>query len=207
MMTPEFIQEKLAGPLPGKASQIKMAPDHRIAELFRVRDDDFNPRLSAVLCLLFPENGTLKVIFIRRSEYVGIHSGQISFPGGRYEESDGDLLVTALREVYEEIGIRPEDVEILGQLTDLYVPPSNFMVRTFVAYLKQKPEYLIDPREVQEIIEVELDYLFRTDIIRRKDFVAHNSTINTNAPYFDVDGVIIWGATAMILTELADLLK
>lgn len=207
MMTPEYIQEKLAGPLPGKASQIKMAPEHRIAELFRVRDDDFNPRLSAVLCILFPENEKLKVVFIRRSEYVGIHSGQISFPGGRFEESDGDLLVTALREVYEEIGIRPEEFEIIGQLTDLYVPPSNFLVRTFVAYTKQRPQYEIDTREVQEVIEFDLDYFFRTDIIRRKDFAAHNSTLNTNAPYFDIEGVIIWGATAMILTELADLLK
>ncbi len=207
MMTLELIQEKLARPLPGKASQLKMAPEHRIAELFRVRDDDFNPRLSAVLCILFPENDQWKVVFIRRSEYVGIHSGQISFPGGRYEESDGDLLVTALREVHEEIGMRPEEFEILGQLTDLYVPPSNFMVRTFVAYVKQRPQYKIDTREVQEIIEVGLDCFFRKEIIHRKDFMAHNSTVNTNAPYFDVDGVIIWGATAMILTELADLLK
>jgi len=182
-------------------------PEHRIAELLRIDAEDFNPRLSAVLCILFSENEKLKMILIRRSVYVGIHSGQISFPGGRYEESDGDLMVTALREVHEEIGIHPAEVEILGQLTDLYIPPSNFLVRTFVAHVKQKPQYKIDTREVQEVIEVEIDYFFRTDIIHRKNFKAHNSTLNTNAPYFDVDGVVIWGATAMILAELADLLK
>ena len=193
--------------MPGLDAHLRMAPEHRAVELLAVHDADFNPRLSAVLVILFHEDEKLKVVFIRRSEYVGIHSGQISFPGGRYEESDGDLRVTAFREVEEEIGVPADSLDLLGNLSDLYVPPSNFMVRAFVAYAKNRPVYTPDSREVQDIIEVELDYLYRKDIVSWKDFPAHNSKQITRAPYFDVNGTIIWGATAMMLSELLDILR
>lgn len=206
-MTAEILKRKLSGSLPGLDAHLRMAPEHRAVELLAVHDGDFNPRLSAVLVILFHEDEKLKVVFIRRSEYVGIHSGQISFPGGRYEESDGDLKVTAFREVEEEIGVTADSLELLGHLSDLYVPPSNFMVRAYVAYAKNRPVYTPDSREVQEIIEVELDYFYREDIVRWKDFPAHNSSQSTRAPYFDVNGTIIWGATAMMLSELLDILR
>lgn len=184
-----------------------MAPEHRAEELMAIRDKDFNPKLSAVLIILFHENEQLKIVFIRRSEYVGIHSGQIAFPGGRYEESDGNLQVTALREVKEEIGVKVEHLEILGYLTDLYVPPSNFLVRAYVAYAHQRPVYQKDDREVQEIIEFNLNDFYQMDIIRRKDFQAHNSLKITNAPYYEINGIIIWGATAMMMAELLEVLS
>lgn len=203
----EYIKDRFKYPLPGAGSHLKMAPEHRSFELQMVGGKPLAPRLSAVVALLYPGEMGLKLVFIRRSEYVGIHSGQIAFPGGRYEESDGDLLVTALRELEEEIGVAADGLEVLGALTDLYVPPSNFLVRAYVAYSPVKPVYRIDAREVQEVLEFDLNYFFRNDIIEQKDFTAHNSVKVTRAPYYQVQGTIIWGATAMMLTELIDLLN
>jgi 8-oxo-dGTP pyrophosphatase MutT (NUDIX family) len=206
LMDLEKLQYRFQQELPGVKSHLKMAPAHREAEFQGIHGKDFNPRLSAVLVLLFHENDALKVVFIRRGEYVGIHSGQIAFPGGRYEEEDVDLRETAMREAEEEIGVTRTSYEIIGQLSDLYVPPSNFLVRAFVAYTHQRPVYVPDRREVQEVIELDLSHFFNSNHIKIKDFPAHNSVNNTSAPYFDVEGVTIWGATAMMLTELVDLL-
>lgn len=230
-MTIDTLKIRLQEELPGAASHLKMAPAHRLDEFRAIRDKDFNPRLSAVLVLLYPgdagstmpagqtsfvdapssENSspplsTLKIVFIRRGEYVGIHSGQIAFPGGRYEDDDADLCETAMREAEEEIGVSRDSYEIIGQLSDLYVPPSNFLVRAFVAYAPRRPSYIPDPREVQEVIELDFSHFFNSTNIKVKDFPAHNSLNNTSAPYFDVEGVTIWGATAMMLTELVDLI-
>ena len=230
-MTIDTLKIRLQEELPGAASHLKMAPAHRLDEFRAIRDKDFNPRLSAVLVLLYPgdagstkpagqtsfvdapssENSspplsTLKIVFIRRGEYVGIHSGQIAFPGGRYEDDDADLCETAMREAEEEIGVSRDSYEIIGQLSDLYVPPSNFLVRAFVAYASRRPSYIPDPREVQEVIELDFSHFFNSTNIKVKDFPAHNSLNNTSAPYFDVEGVTIWGATAMMLTELVDLI-
>lgn len=199
------LKYKLTGKLPGIDSHIKMAPEHRAEELFKINPDNFNPRLSAVLIILFHEDDKLKIVFIRRSEYVGIHSGQIAFPGGRYEESDESLKTTALREVEEEIGIKADTVEILGQLSDLYIPPSNFLVRAYIGYLEEKPVFNIDDREVQEVLVLNYEHFKRPDVIKVREFKTHNSTRLTKAPYFEIEGAIIWGATAMILTELLDL--
>ena len=203
----DILKHKLSGALPGLESQLKMAPEHRAKEIFATKDKDFNPRLSAVLILFYYDADALKMIFIRRSEYVGIHSGQIAFPGGRYEETDADLQVTALREVEEEIGIKADSIEILGHLSDLYIPPSNFLVRAYYGYLKERPTYQIDEREVQEVFEINFEHFMQENIVKMKEFSAHNSSLITTAPYYDVNGIVIWGATAMILTEFLDLVR
>jgi len=184
-----------------------MAPEHREEELLAVKGDEYSPRLSAVMIIFFHEDKRLKIVFIRRSEYVGIHSGQIAFPGGRYEETDIDFRFTALREVEEEIGIKADSIEILGQLSDLYVPRSNFLMKIFVGYTKEKPEYVIDTREVNEVLEFDVDDFRAADVVKRKDFKAYNIDRTIKAPYYDINGTIIWGATAMVLTELLDLLN
>ncbi|OJV44893.1 MAG: hypothetical protein BGO29_08220 [Bacteroidales bacterium 36-12] len=201
----EKLRMQLTEPLPGIKSQLKMAPAHRVKEFSEVHTNDYNPRLSAVLVLLFHENEKLKIVFIRRSEYVGMHSGQIAFPGGRYEDFDADLRATAIREAEEEIGVKSETYELLGHLTDLYVPPSNFLVRAYLAYTDKRPEFIIDKREVQEILVVDYEQFKRQDVVKEKEFKIHNRTELTKAPYFDVDGVVIWGATAMLMSELLDL--
>lgn len=206
-MQPEQLKHIFTGELPGIKSHLKMAPEHREEELLGIKDDMYNPRLSAVMIIFFHDDNRLKMVFIRRSEYVGIHSGQIAFPGGRYEDTDIDYRFTALREVEEEIGIKADSIEILGQLSDLYVPPSNFLMKIFVGYTKERPEYIIDTREVKEVLEFALDDFRKEEIVKIKDFKAHNIDKIIKAPYYDINGAIIWGATAMVLTELLDLLN
>lgn len=204
-MNIKHLKRKLKEPLPGYKSHLKMAPKHRMMGLMQTDFEQFKPKLSAVVALLYTEEGKTKIVFIRRSENVRMHPGQISFPGGRYEEGDADLEVTALREMQEEIGISPESVEVLGHLTDLYVPPSNFIVRAYVCYFSGLPQFQPQPSEVQEILAFELDRFRDASIIKTKSFATYNSEERTEAPYFDIDGTVIWGATAMMLTELMDL--
>ncbi len=199
------LQLKLKADLPGINSQVKMAPAHREMELMRVDYQQFNPKLSAVIILLYPEDLSLKIIFIRRSVYVGLHSGQIAFPGGKYENSDKNLLETAKREMEEELGISRNSYQILGQLTDLYVPPSNFLLRSYVAYTDAKPQFVIDAREVQEVLIFDFEQFKQPDVIKLGDFKAHNSEKLIKAPYYDMNGNVIWGATAMVMSELIDL--
>lgn len=199
------LRNRMKGELPGLDAQLKMAPEHRAEELIRINSDDFKPRLSAVLIVLFHEEEKLKIVFIRRSEYVGIHSGQIAFPGGRYELSDLDLQMTALREAEEEIGLNADSIDILGNLTDLYIPPSNFMVRAFLGYSSQVPRFRINEREVQEVLILDFEALKDANIVTVREFKTHHDACLTKAPCFDVDGIVIWGATAMILNELLTL--
>lgn len=206
-MKSDLLKRKLSGTLPGSISHLKMAPEHRMASLEKQQHHPINPRLSAVVAVLFHENNQLKIVFIRRSDYVGFHSGQISFPGGRYEEHDGDLKVTAYRELEEEIGIKKDHLEELGYLSDLYVPPSNFLVRTYVAYATKRPVYKPDPREVKEVIEIEIACFYKEEIVKWQHFPTFNNQQPTYSPCFDVNGTVIWGATAMILSELLDLLR
>lgn len=153
-LTFEELKQKLSKPLPGNVAHLKMASKHRAQEILNKQDIPKTAKKSAVLMLFFHEADTLKMIVIRRSHYVGIHSGQIAFPGGRYEEEDKTVRTTALREIEEEIGIPESKIEIIGRLSDIYVPPSNFLISVFVGYLANKPEYTIEEREVDEVIEI-----------------------------------------------------
>ncbi len=201
------LKQKLSKPLPGVHSHLKMAPPNRADELTRLADCVKRAKKSAVLILLYHENDTLKIIYIRRSFYVGIHAGQIAFPGGRYEETDPDLKYTALREIEEEIGIENDKIEVIGRITDIYVPPSNFMISVFVGYMSEKPVFRIDEREVAEAIAVDINDFYASDVIREKEFVVPSNNYSVKAPYYKVKNAEIWGATAMVTTELLDLFK
>lgn len=178
----------------------------RAGELKASSDKMHLARKSAVMILFFHEEEELKMIVIRRSEYVGIHSGQIAFPGGKYEEEDGDVRITALREIEEEIGIPREKIEILGQLSDIYVPPSNFLISVFVGYLPERPHYHIQEREVAEVIEIPFNEFRKADLIKQKSFFVSSRNSTAYAPYFDMDNAEIWGASAMVISELLDVL-
>ncbi len=191
--------------LPGRESQLKMAPSHREEELKALEGKDFNPRLSAVMALFFEKNQELQLLLIRRSDYVGIHAGQIAFPGGRWEESDRDFEHTALRELHEEVGIHPDKVEVIGSLTELYVPPSNFLIKIFAGYHQGIPEYKPDAREVKEVIEIPLKDLYNPKIVTQDYFVTHGRIDATLAPCYKItDQIKIWGASAMVIAELLD---
>ena len=201
------LQLKLSNSLPGSVSHMKMASQHRVNHFNNDTVDIPNAKKSAVLILFFHDDGILKMIVIRRSQYVGIHSGQIAFPGGRFEEEDKDVRTTALREIHEEIGIPEEKIEIIGRLSDIYVPPSNFLISVFVGYLSERPIYKIQEREVDEIIEIPFDDFFKQDVIKQKDFYVNSIKAVSMAPYFDVTNAEIWGASAMVISELLELLK
>ena len=163
-----------------------------------------NARPSGVLCLLFPVADELNMLLMKRREDKGAHSGQVSFPGGSYEQSDADLRATALREAQEEIGIASADVDILGALTPLYIPVSNFNVYPFVGFSKQRPLYNLSKNEVSYTIEVTLSSLLHADRKTITDVTspAVPGLIRQVRAYKLEDGTIIWGATAMIISEL-----
>jgi len=206
MLSIDELKLKFQQPLPGTTSQLKMAPEHRAFELLEGDKMLSFAKQSAVMILLFPENGQLKTVFIKRSESDGFHSGQIAFPGGQFEKTDKNFQATALRETFEEIGVEPTKIEIIGQLTDLYIPPSNFLVKVFVGYCSEKSDYTLDKNEVQSIIEINIEDFYRENVIFEKEFVSSAKNIKRLAPYFSLNNIEIWGATAMIVSELLDVL-
>jgi 8-oxo-dGTP pyrophosphatase MutT (NUDIX family) len=204
----QSLKLRLSKPLPGITSHLKMAPEHRAKELEDASSQKPTAKKSAVMILFFiDKQKNTKIIFIRRSDYVGIHAGQMGLPGGRYEEEDKDTLITALRETTEEIGISAEKIEVVGKLSGIYIPSSNFFVDPYIGFLKEKPEYTIDAREVKEVVEINLSDLIKEDAVRYKHFVTHGKSQTTLAPYYLIDNVEIWGATAMIISELIDIIK
>ena len=201
------LEKELKKPLPGKQFQLRMSAISRIREIMDFSHQSYAIR-SSVLILLFPagKNGDACLVLILRPRYDGVHSGQIALPGGRFENSDGDLLNTALREAREEIGIDPEKVRIIGQLTELYIPPSNYLVIPFIGFVPDEPLFRPDLQEVEEIIVIRLRDLIEERSLKRKKFVV-SSGLKVTAPCYDVDGHLIWGATAMILSEFREIVK
>ncbi|MCW3070695.1 MAG: hydrolase [Bacteroidetes bacterium] len=196
----ERLRKRLQQTLPGEDRQFRMAPLHRE----RMRDlpmHTLDPRKSAVLILLFPQDDTVRTVLIERPVYDGVHSGQVAFPGGKFEPEDVELVNTALRETFEEIGVMSDEVTIIGRLTDLYINPSNFLVSPFVGYMKRIPEFLPNAREVNKVITISLDLLNDMSIQGIKT-ITHSSGFKLKTPYYEVEGLTVWGATAMIISEL-----
>ena len=198
--TIEWLKQRLLQPLPGRAAQERMM-GRVLPHPIKVPE---NARPSAVLCLLFPMNHDLHMLLMKRREDRTAHSGQVSFPGGSYEATDADLQATALREAQEEVGIVSSDVDMLGALTPLYIPVSNFNVYPFVGYAAQRPQYNLSHNEVSYTIEVPLSNLLHPDRKTVTDVIspAMPDVIRNVNAYKLEDGTIIWGATAMIISEL-----
>jgi 8-oxo-dGTP pyrophosphatase MutT (NUDIX family) len=187
------------------AARLRMAP---LGRPIRREGVSGKPRLSAVLCLLYPVNDALHFVLIRRNEYKGVHSGQISFPGGKHEDSES-YEQTALREACEEIGVCG-DVTVIGRLTELYVPPSDFLIHPIVGYTPSMPEWMIDPYEVAEVIDVPLDSLLDDAIKGSGERVLTMTGLTANVSYYRVGSQLqhqVWGATAIILAELEGRLR
>ncbi|MFD1185375.1 NUDIX hydrolase [Pontibacter rugosus] len=201
----EALRKRLQEPLPGEAAHNLMASTTRSNLKFRTKPDS-QTKESAVLLLFYKDGGKIKLPLILRPVYEGVHSGQIALPGGRREEADKDFYQTALREAYEEIGINPEDVTVVGHLSDLFVFASNHMVHPVVGYMNHKPAFLTDPREVDQLIEVSLSTLLDKSIRGITNIVV-SGNMEISAPYFDVDGHTVWGATAMMLSELLTIIN
>lgn len=192
--------------LPGHDAQMRMAPAFRLEEIEH-RGGGKHAVKSSVLLLFFPlSDGKPGTVMIQRPEYNGAHGGQISFPGGRYEASDPDLAFTALRETHEEIGVDPGRIKLVGRLTDLYIPPSNFVVSPFVGIASERPVFKPDPSEVAEILEFSTSHLFEPSC-RTLQAITLSNGRKISTPCFYLRGRIIWGATAMIVSEFMELLE
>ena len=199
---PNFAQAKL----PAFEAHIKMAPLERIDALKNGIFDTKKSRKAAVMMLFYPKNGRTHLVLIVRSSYDGTHSSQIAFPGGKFEPEDEVFANTALRETHEEIGILPRNIEIIKPFTELYVPPSNFMVHPFLGISREEISFIPDPNEVANIIELPLSVFLSDEIIISAEMVTSYAGKIT-VPAFKIEEHLVWGATAMILSELKEVLK
>ena len=164
---------------------------------------------AGVLLLIYPNHeGKLSILLIQRTQHEkDKHKGQISFPGGKKEKEDIDMRQTALREAQEEVNLQPSNLTVIGALSEVYIPISNFLVFPFIAYSDTYPQLKKCDDEVERIIEVELDQLFTKDVVKQKNIAVSQQMILKNVPYFDLNGEVVWGATAMILHEFRLLLS
>ena len=197
---PEKIKNALSGKLPGATSHKKMIPPNRV--LKAAPEEENTLKQSSVLLLLFIENNELIACLIKRPSHMKYHAGQIALPGGRIEKGE-TAIETALRETFEEIGIQSNEIKILGSLSEFYVEVSQFQIQPFVGWLRKKPEFKINPNEVEKTI------LFPIKKFKVPFNKIELETVSgkLKVPCIKFDGEIIWGATAMILSEFADILK
>lgn len=193
-------------PLPADEAHFKMAPLERIRFLENIETEGLNTKIAAVMMLLYPKNRETHLALILRNSYNGVHSSQVAFPGGKYEFLDQNFETTALRETHEEIGVHSDKMEIIMPFTSLYIPPSNFRVYPFLGNCNEEIVFVPDPKEVVEIIELPLAMLLNDDlIIHAKIKTSYANTILS--PAFKIKEHIVWGATAMMLSELKEVLK
>lgn len=196
------IKDNLGGDLPGPDAQYRMA--HAVRRTYAPPPD--NARKAAVLALFYPKNNEWYLALIQRqaTNPNDPHSGQISFPGGKMEIDDPNIEYTALRETEEEIGINPDNIHMLGALSELFIPVSNFMVSPFVAYMKHAPKFSAQETEVKAILEIPFSALEDTGNIKLTKMQFGKNITLRDVPYFSIENYVIWGATAMILSELLD---
>jgi len=192
------LKKELNKELPGLSAQLRMAPE---ARPFGGSSKGLR---AGVLILLYLSNRNINLVLIQRSEYNGPHSGQISLPGGKYEDHDKTLVQTAIRESYEEIGVNPDDIEILGSLTPLEISVSNYFVQPVVGRYKSFPVFKADLIEVEKVLEIRLMDLLNPENKSSKKFTF--GTMQFDAPIYKPNNLIIWGATAMILSEFIEII-
>lgn len=196
----EHVRAAMRGPLPGIQAQITMSPTLRAFD----PPPGAKPRQAGVLLLLYPIGTALHLVLTVRTSDLNHHSGQISLPGGGWEEGDASFQETALREAQEEIGIVTDGLEHLGPLTPLYIPPSNNVIHPFVAYTSQQPTFRPDSREVAELLDVPLHLLLDPATRHEEDWNWRGTSLHV--PFYAVNEHKVWGATAIVLAEFLALL-
>ena len=191
----------------GTLSHLKMMPPNRTALINMAKEKYSSHKKAAVLALFYPcDIGRVNIALILRKTYKGVHSNQVGFPGGKYEDSDGSLEYTALRETEEEVGVSISKIDMITTLTKVYIPPSNYMVYPFFGFCKDHLNFKIQESEVEKMIEIPLDFLLDDKAeIKSEQLTATNKILTV--PAFKLGDYHVWGATAMILSELKDLCK
>ena len=191
--------------LPGEVAHHPLSPLHRpvTSEILKSLTEY---KASAVAIILFEDQDDHHFILIQRTEYKGKHSGQISFPGGKKEESDTSFEDTARRESFEEIGIDLRDATLLGKLSPVYIPVSGFLVEPFVFYYPYTPEFQLQDREVASIFSVPLKELLEENVISTMNISSENKLVMKNVPCFNLQEKQVWGATALMINELREII-
>jgi 8-oxo-dGTP pyrophosphatase MutT (NUDIX family) len=198
-----YLKETLKGELPGIHAHSKMLPPGRRPE--SMENELPVVKQSSILLLLFPEGGRLYTCLTKRPRTMRYHPGQISFPGGKVEKEDLSAEMTALREAKEEVGLDQNGIEILGKLSDLYVEVSKFSIQPFLAWADQKPDFVVDFGEVEELILFPVSDFVINEVISETEMETVSGSLQVR--YYPFNGEIVWGATAMILSELIEILK
>ncbi len=194
---------KLQQPLPGKPAQLKMAPTSRRRYMIAPQ----GVRQAGVMATLFPKSNEWHIVFIERNKSDrDSHGGQISFPGGKAEPEDGTMLKTALRETEEEVGILQNEIKVLGSLSEVYIPVSNFNVYPYVGFLESRPTYSLQEEEVYQVLEIPVSHFQNETTKRTKDISINKYLTLKNVPYYAVDNKVLWGATAMMMSELMEVI-
>ncbi|MFB9056382.1 NUDIX hydrolase [Mariniflexile ostreae] len=194
-------------PLPAESSQFKMAPSFRQGVLENQQEVTKNAKSAGVLAFFYPDQDReTHFILILRNTYKGVHSAQVGFPGGKREAQDTSLQDTAVRETFEEIGVPIADMEIVCPLSQIYIPPSNFYVHPFMAISKTTPHFIRQEDEVESILEIPLQQFF-DDNFTIREIVSTSYHVDAEVPAYKLNNHIVWGATAMMLSEIKDLLK
>ncbi|TYB77478.1 CoA pyrophosphatase [Bizionia gelidisalsuginis] len=193
-------------PVPAEPSQFKMSPPYRGHLVKTQKELIKNARKSAVMALFYPNaNNETEFVLILRKTYKGVHSAQIGFPGGKLEANETDAQA-ALRETEEEIGVAQHHIEIVKEMTSLYIPPSNFFVQPFIGLLKTTPNFIKEDREVEAILKVKLiDFFNEDNVVTKNVSTAYDAIVAV--PAYKLNNFFVWGATAMMLSEVKDLLK
>ena len=202
------LKERLKEELPGLPAQQKMQPSFRYPP-FKKLPDKSKVRQAGVVLMLYPDTekeGQIYTALMKRVEDGYAHSGQISLPGGGKEEDDSDIIATAYRETHEEFGVPSTDFELIGKLSDMYIPVSNALVTPVIASLQHKPVFVPETKEVAQIIEVPIRLLRDKNIVKTKK-IKRYSGLHLEAPYYDIYEHVVWGATAMILSEFVCILE
>jgi 8-oxo-dGTP pyrophosphatase MutT (NUDIX family) len=192
--------------LPSITSHIKMAPLERVKSLQEPIYSSLTAKKAAVMMLFYPKESETHLVLIKRNAYPGVHSSQIAFPGGKVDPEDVDFRQTALRETFEEIGISEDKISVVKDFTPLYIPPSDFLVYPFMGVCSTEIEFVLQQEEVAGIIEVPLKTLLDDAIISNK-ILDTSYAKSLEVPVFEIEEHIVWGATAMMLSELKDVLK
>lgn len=202
----EYVPKIAEVDLPASEAHFKMAPLERIDFLKNLDMENENPRIAAVMMLLYPKNEKTHLVLILRNSYKGVHSSQIAFPGGKQESKDISFEATALRETYEEIGVPPDKMEVLMPFTQLFIPPSNFIVYPFLGICREEIIFIPNTNEVANIIELPLsDFLSDEIVISTEMATSYGERVTM--PAFKIEEHIVWGATAMMLSELKEVLN
>jgi 8-oxo-dGTP pyrophosphatase MutT (NUDIX family) len=203
-MFSEFLKTEILKGLPGTDVQWQMASSDRMVRNFP-RTPGKDARAASVLILLYPFEGSIHTVLMQRPDYNGVHGGQVSFPGGKQELSDENAIHTAVREAEEETGVDPGIIEIIGILTPLFIPVSNILVTPVVAWTDKKPAFSHDHGEVVFLFDADIKRFYDPTIIKLKPVKIGDEMIEVK--FFDYEGNMIWGATAMILHELLVILR